>query len=156
MEALVIYGRNGDGVDTVGIAVKVALVTGHGAIATGEDEYGPFSVSSVLYAVEEGLVNDVAWTFHGLAVIWGPPTAGVNVDILEAVVECRGLVNVGDWARENAHACYLCFIGKADTADVILRSRDLAGAAGAVAVIGKDGFREGSVIVEVVGMLGVL
>lgn len=156
MEALVIYGRNGDGVDTVGIAVKIALVIGHGAIAAGEDEYGPFAVSSVLYAVEEGPVNDVAWTFHGLAVIRGAPTAGEDVDILEAVVECRCLVNIGDWAGENAHACHLCFVGKADTADVILRSRDLAGAAGAVAVVGKDGLGEGRVIVEVVGMLGVL
>ena len=156
MQTLVVYGGNRDGVNAVGIAIKIALVTGHGAIATGEYEYGTFSVPAVLYAVEEGLVNNVAWTFHGLAVIRGAPTAGVNVDIMEAVVERCGFINVRDWTGENAHACYLCLIGEADTADVILGSRDLAGAAGTVAVIGKDRFWEGRVIVEVVGVLGVL
>jgi hypothetical protein len=156
MQTLVVYSGNRDGVNAVGITIKIALVTGRGAIATGEHEYGTFSVPAILYAVEEGLVNDVAWTFHGLAVVRGAPTAGVNVDIMEAVVEGCGFINVRDWTGENAHACYLCFIGEADTADVIFGSRDLAGAAGAVAVVGKARSGKGRVIVEVVGVLGVL
>lgn len=156
MEALVIYGRDGDGVDAVGIAIKIALVARHCAIATGKYENGAFSLPAVLYAVKEGLVDDVAWGFHGLAVIWGTPAAGVDVDIMEAIVECCGFVNVRDWTGENADACYLGFIGEADTADVVLCSSDLSGAAGAVAVIGKHRFWEGCVIVEIVGMLGVL
>lgn len=156
MEALVVYGRNRDGVDAVRVTIKIALVTRHGAIATGEYEYGAFAVSAILYAVEEGLVNYVAWAFHGLAVIWGAPATGVNVDIMEAVVECCGFINIRDWTGEDAHACQLCIIGEANAADVILRSCDLSGTAGAVAVVGKDRFWEGCMIVEVVGMLGVL
>lgn len=156
MEALVVYGRDRDGVNAVGIAVKIALVTGQRAIATGEYEYGALSVSTILYAVEECLVNDVTWSLHGLAVIWGAPAAGINVDIMEAIVECCSFVGVRDWAGEDAHACYLCFVGETNAADVVLRSCDLAGAAGTVTVICKDWFREGSVIVKVVGILGVL
>lgn len=113
-------------------------------------------MSAILYAVEKGLVNDVAWSFHGLAVIWGTPAAGVNVDIMKAVIKCCDFVNIRDWTGEDAHASHLCFIGEADAADVILHSCDLSGAAGAVVVVGKDRFWERSVIVEVVGMLGVL
>lgn len=156
MKALVVYGRDSYGVDAVGIAVKITLITGQRAISTGEYEYGALSMSSVLDTIEEGLVNDVIWSVHGLAIIRGPPAAGVNVDIREAIVECCSFVCVRDWAREDAHACYLCFISEADAADVVLRSCDLAGAAGTMTVVCKEWFRKGCVAVKVVGMFSVL
>ena len=156
MEALIIYCGDRYGVNAIGIAVKIALVPRHGTIATSKYEYGALSVSTVLNAVEEGLVNDVTWTLHGLAVIWGTPAAGVNVDIMEAIVERRSFVSVRYRAGEDAHACYLRFIGETDTTNIVLRSSDLAGATGAVAVICKDRFGERCMIVKVVGMLGIL
>lgn len=156
MEALVVYRRHRDGVDAIGIAVKIALIAGQSAIATGKYEYGASAVSTILYAVNQGLVNDVAWSLHRFAVVWGSPTARINVDMMKTIVERRSFVDVRDGTGENAHACHLCFIGEADTADVVLGSCDLTGTASAMAIIGKDGFGERSVIVEVIGMLGVL
>ena len=98
-------------------------------------------MSTILHAVNESFVNNVAWTLHGLAVIGGSPTTRINVDIVEAIVECCGFIYICDWAGEDAHACDLCLIGEADTTDVVLRSSDLTGTSSAVAVISEDGFR---------------
>lgn len=94
MEAFEIDCRDCDGKNAVGVAVKVALVSKRGAIATGKDENRSLVVTAILNTIQYRALNKIARALHGLAVIRRTPGAAVDGRILVVKVECGGLVDV--------------------------------------------------------------
>ena len=94
MKTHVINGRDGDRVDTVGVAIKVALISVVSAVATSENINRTLPSTTVIDSVHESLLNQIIWPFHRLAIIWRAPTATVDRNILEAVIEGGRFISV--------------------------------------------------------------
>jgi hypothetical protein len=94
MEALVVDCGYGNRVDAVRVPVEVALITICRSISTGKNENGSLPTSPIVDAIHNSFLDEVAWTFHRLAIIRGAPTAGIYGDILEAVIESSCFINV--------------------------------------------------------------
>ena len=57
MKTHVINGRDGDRVDTVGVTIKVALISEVSTVATSENINRALSVTTVVDSVDESLFN---------------------------------------------------------------------------------------------------
>lgn len=150
MQALVVNGRHGDRIYGVCIAVEITLVTTSSTVPTCEDIDRALSTTAIVDSVENSLFYDVRWAFHGFAVVGGTPTAAVNGDILEAIIQGGCLVRIGDGSRENAHTGNFGFVCNAKTTSTILASRDLTGAARAMMVVAEFWGGQVLVVIEVV------
>ena len=51
MQSLVVDRPNGDGEDTIGVSIKIALVIGPAAVAACENEYRALAAAAVLDAL---------------------------------------------------------------------------------------------------------
>lgn len=94
VETLEIDCRDRDGVDTIGVTIKVALVTRPSTVSTGKDKYRSLATTPTLDTVQNRTFDEIARGLHGLAVIRGTPGAAVNGCILIVVIECGSLVDV--------------------------------------------------------------
>ena len=84
------------------------------------------------------------------------PAAAVDRDVLVAVVERSGFVDVGDGSGKDAHAGDFGLVCDAKAAGAVLARGDLAGASGTVVIVGEFGGGEVFVVVEVVRVVCVL
>jgi len=57
MKTLVINGRDSDGVDTVGVAIKVTLISEMSTIAASENKNRTLSATTVVDSVDESLLD---------------------------------------------------------------------------------------------------
>jgi hypothetical protein len=135
VETFVIDSRDGYGINTICISIKIALVTIPGTIATSKDENGSLSITAALDAIQHRTLNEVARALHGLAVIGRAPRAAVDWRILVVVVESSGLIDVGNGAGEDADACDFGIVRDPHAADIILHCANLACATGAMMVL---------------------
>lgn len=150
MKTLMVYRCDRDGIDAVRITVEVTLVIMGCAVSTRIDENGAFPATSVGDAVYDSFFDEITRRFHRLSVIGRSPAAAVDRSFLEAEVEGRGLVNVGNGSRQYPNASYFGVPGDTYTACVIFNSTDLACTAGSVVVIKQFWGREVFVVVEIV------
>jgi hypothetical protein len=150
MQPLVINRRDRHRVDAVCVPVEIALIAMRCTVSAGKDVDGAFPIPPIGNAVDHRLLNEIARAFHGLSVVRRAPRTGVNRDVLEAVVEGRGLVDVRYGPGKDTHSRYFGIVGEPDTARIVLGSSNLARTAGAVVVVVELRCRKLFVIVEVV------
>ena len=62
-----------DAIDTVGVAIKIAVVLTSSAIASGEHEDATKTTSTILNTVLDRLFDQHAWRIHGLTVVGRSP-----------------------------------------------------------------------------------
>ena len=141
MEALVVHGRYSYRIDAIRIAVEVALVPVRSTISTSKDEDRTFPSTAIVDAVYNSLLDQIVRSFHGLSVVWRPPAAAVDRNVLESVIESSCFVDVCYRAREDADACNLRIIGDANSTYVVLLGSDLSSASGTVMIIEVFGCR---------------
>lgn len=96
VKTFIVYSRDRHRIYTIRISVEVALIAVRSTISTRKHEDGSFATAPVVDAIDNSLFNETGGTFHGHAVIRRAPAATVDGDILEAVVQGSGLVNIGD------------------------------------------------------------
>ena len=150
MEAFKINCGNCDGINAIRVAVEIALVTMCSTIATGKDINGSPAITTVLDTIQYCTLDEIAWAFHGPSVIWRTPGTAINGSIVVLVVECGGLIDVGDRPREDADACDFRSVCDAHAADVILHRANLASTTRPVVVIGKLGCRKVLVVIVII------
>lgn len=150
MEAFVVDCGNCDGINAIRVAVEIALVTMRSTIATGKDENGPLAITTILNTIQYCTLDEIAWGFHGPAVIRRTPGTAINRCIVVREVECGGLINVRDGPGEDADTCDFGIVCNSHAADVIFHCANLASTPRPVVVIGK--LRCGKVLVVVVIM----
>ena len=156
MKTLVVDGCYCDGIDTVRVAIKVTLVFVGCAVPTSVNKNGAFPATSIGDTVNDGLFNKIAGCLHRLSVIGGSPAATVDRSFLEAEVERRSLVNIGDRARQYTNASDFGVPGNTHTACVILDSTNLTCTASSVVVVKQFGSGEVFMVVEIVRALSPL
>lgn len=91
-------GADRDGVATVGISVKVAVVAIPASVSCGKHKNTALTTSSVCDTVDEGLEQDPVGTIHRFAVITGTPAARVDLCLVESVVDGLSLLHIGDFS----------------------------------------------------------
>lgn len=89
-------GADGDGVATVGVSVKVAVVASSSSIASGKDVDATETASSLGHPVNKGVHEESGGSCHFDTIVGGAPTAGVDLSLLVVVVECLCLLDIGD------------------------------------------------------------
>lgn len=156
MKALVVDCRNCHGINTISVAVEVALIPVRSTIATGKYKDRALSASSVVNAVNNSLVNEISRTLHRPSIVWRTPTAAVNGNILEPIIESSRFINVGNGAGKNTNTRNLGFISYANAASIIFSSCYLAGASCAMVVVKVFGCWQGFMIIEVVRVVRIL
>jgi len=156
MKTLMVDGRDGDRIDAVRITVKVTLVVVGCTISTRVNENRAFPTASIGDTVHDGLFYEIAGRFHRFSVIGRSPAAAKDRGFLEAEVERRGLVDVGNGSRQYPNASNFGVPGNTHTACVIFNGTNLACATSSVVVIKQFGGREVFVVVEIVRALGPL
>jgi hypothetical protein len=150
MEAFKINCGNCDGINAIRVAVEIALVTMRSTIATGKDINGPPAITTILDTVQYCTLDEIAWALHGPSVIRRAPGTAINGSIVVLVVECGGLIDVGDSPREDADACDFRSVCDAHAADVVLHRANLASTARPVVVIRKLGCRKILVVIVII------
>ena len=105
-----IHGGDSDGVDRIGVSIEIALIPRTRAVPTGEDEDAPFALSSILYPIQHGLLDQVGGRLHASPIIRGTPGARVDGRLVEPVVEGGGFVRVGDGPREDSETRDLALV----------------------------------------------
>lgn len=91
-------GADGDGVATVGVSVKVAVVAISSSVASSKDIDATQTASSLGHTVDKGLQEESSGSCHLDTVVGGAPTARVDLSLLVVVVECLRLLDIGDWS----------------------------------------------------------
>lgn len=94
MEAFKINCGDCDGINAIRVAIEIALVTMRSTVATGKDENGPPATTTILDTIQYCALDQIAWAFHGPAIIRRPPGTAINRCIVVLEVECGGLVEV--------------------------------------------------------------
>lgn len=150
VKTLMIDGCDCDGIDTVCVAVKVTLVFMGCAIPASVNKNGAFPATTIGDTIDDGLFNEIARCLHRFSVIGRSPAAAVDGSFLEAEVERRGLINVGNRPRQYPNASDFGVPGNTHTACIILNSTDLTCTASSVVVIKQFGSREVFMVVEIV------
>jgi hypothetical protein len=156
MEAFVIDGGDGDRIDTVRVAIEIALVPVRSTIAAGKDENGSFAAAASVDTVDNGFCDEDGWTLHRSAIVGRSPTTAVYGHVLEAKVEGCSFVDIGDGAREDADTSYFGIVCDTNTAIVVLAGGYLTGAASTVMIIEQFWGWEVFVVVEIMRVVGVL
>lgn len=156
MKTLMVDGCDCDGIDTVCVTVKVTLVFMGCAVPTSVNKDGAFPATTVGDTIDDGFFNKIAGCLHRFSVIGGSPAAAVDRGFLEAEVERRGLVNIGNRPRQYPNASDFGVPGNTHTACIILNSTDLTCTASSVVVIKQFWSREVFMIVEIVRALSPL
>ncbi len=87
------------------------------------------------------LLDQIVRSFHGLSIVWRPPAAAVDRNVLESVIESSRFVDICYRTRENANACNLRIVGDANSTYIILLGSDLSSASGTVMIIEVFGSR---------------
>ena len=151
-----VYGCDCDGIDTIRVAVKVTLVFMGCAVPTSVNKNRASPTTSIGDTVNDGLFDKIAGCFHRLSVIWRSPAATEDRGFLEAEVERRGLVNVGNRPRQYTNASDFGVPSNTHTACIIFNSTNLACAASSVVVIKQFRGREVFMVVEIVRALSPL
>jgi hypothetical protein len=149
VETFEINCGNCNGINAIGVAVEIALVTMCSAVATGKDEQGTLAITTVLDTIQYSTLDEVAWALHGPAVIRRAPGTAIYRGIVVLVVECGGLIYVCDGPGEDADTCDFGIVCDAHAADVIFHCTDLASTACPVVVIGKLWCRELFVVIVI-------
>ena len=75
-------------------AIEVALISVVSAIATSENINRTLPTTTVIDSVDESLLNKIIWPFHRLAIIRRAPTATVDRNVLEAIIEGGRFISV--------------------------------------------------------------
>jgi len=135
MKTLMVDGCDCDRINTVRVAVKITLVFMGCAVPTSVNKNGAFPATSIGDTVNDGLFDKIAGCLHRLSVIGRSPATTEDRSLLEAEVERRGLVNVGNRPRQYPNASDFGVPGNTHTACVIFNSTDLACTASSVVVI---------------------
>jgi len=156
MKTLMVDGCDCDGIDTVCVAIKVTLVFMGCAVPTSVNKDRAFPATTIGDTIDDGLFNKIAGCLHRFSVIGRSPAAAVDRSFLEAEVERRGLVNIGNRPGQNPDASDFGVPGNTHTACIILNSTDLTCTASSVVVIKQFGSREVFMVVEIVRALSPL
>lgn len=96
---MMVLPRNGtdrDGESTVGVSVKVAVVTFSTSVTSSKDVDATQTSSSFSHTSDKRVHEESSGSCHLNTVVGGPPTAGVDLSLLEVVVECLCLLDIGD------------------------------------------------------------
>jgi hypothetical protein len=139
-----------DAVNTVGVAIEVAVVITGCTVASSEDVYGTLATAPLLNCSNHGFLDKNTRGLHSLTIVRWAPRARVDEVLLHLVVDGQRLINVTNVARENAHTRDLRIVRQTNTAGIVLSCRNLSGASSAVSIIGKLWRRELLVVVVVV------
>jgi len=131
----IVHCTNCDRVNGVRVSVKVALVSMGSAISTREYKDTSFTSSALVDSVQYSLLDELGRTLHAPTIIWRSPRARIDRDFLVSVIQSCSLVDVADRAREDAYACYLGFVGNANTACSVLCSSNLASTTSSMMVV---------------------
>jgi hypothetical protein len=70
------------------------LVPLSGTITASEDKNRTLPTSTVEDPIDYRLLNEIAWPFHGFAIVGRAPTAAINSSILKTIVQGSGFVDV--------------------------------------------------------------
>lgn len=89
-------GANGDGESTVGISVKVAVITFSTSVTSSENVDTTQTSSSFGHTGDKCVHEESSGSCHLNTVVSGAPTAGVDLSLLEVVIECLCLLDIGD------------------------------------------------------------
>ncbi len=80
--AILIDGTDSNGVDTVDIAITVAVIAIVLAVASRPHIDGAKTTPSREYPIAEGVASELSWTLKGSPIVIRPPRHAVHVNIL--------------------------------------------------------------------------
>jgi hypothetical protein len=144
---------NGDGIKTVCVPVKVAVVHKPSSVARSKHIDGSQASATALDTLAKGF-SDKRWrTVHGTSVIGRTPRARVNIVLLVSVGDTSSLVDLGDVRRQDPDSSDASGIGHPDSAFVVPSRGNFSGTTSAMPIIRKFGsrVRRGIGAVEVPG-----
>ena len=105
------------------------------SISTGEDKYRALASTSVVDSVDDSLLDQIIWTFHGHTIVRRSPAAAVDRYVLEAIIQRSCFIGVCYRTGKNADSGHFGLVGNADATDSILLSSDLTRTARPMVVI---------------------
>ena len=79
-------------VDTIRVAIEIALVFMLSTIAACENVYRPFSLSSVVNAFWKSFPNKIFGSIHGLTVVCRSSAAAINANLVVTIGERSSLI----------------------------------------------------------------
>ncbi|KXT14975.1 hypothetical protein AC579_7736 [Pseudocercospora musae] len=135
MQTFAIDTSDTNGVDTVRVAIEVAVVVCGSSISDGEDEYTAKTRATLLDAFQHGSSDENAWCFHGLAIIRWPPRARIDLCLLVCICHGFCFVDVRDDLAENTYASDSCLVCDANTTDIVPHSSNLSCTSCSMAVV---------------------
>lgn len=112
-------GSDRDGVSTVGVAVKVAIVEVPSTVSGSKNIDTAFASTPILDAIHECIQHHSCRTIHGYAVVRRTPTARVNLGFVESIVQGFCLLDICNRFRENTNSCHLGIPCNTDTTEVV-------------------------------------
>lgn len=151
MKPLPVHRTDRQAKDRVGIPIKVALIVQSTSVPSCKYEDASFAPSSPLDPIDHGLQDQTFRSVHGFPIVRWTPGTGIDVVLLELVVERRGLVGIRDRSREDPDPRDLGTVSDAYSADVVGDRGYFSGTTGPVLVIGETRAGQGIVVVEIVG-----
>lgn len=95
-------GADGDGIDRIRVAVKVAVVVVIPAIPRSKDKHRSFPISSLHHPFLDGVFDYFGRAIHGLAIVGWAPRARIDVVDVVPKVDGMGLGIVCDRQRKDS------------------------------------------------------
>lgn len=142
-------GADRDGVATVGISIKVAVVAIPASVSCSKHKDAALAASPIRDTVDEGIEQDLVGSFHGDTVVLGTPAARVDLRLVESIVDRLGLLNIGDLSRQDTNSRHFGVPCHAHTAEVVPGRCNLSCTACSVVVVPQSWQGKSARVVEI-------
>lgn len=136
MLACSVDGADGNAVDGVGVAVKVAVIITGRTIPTRKDVNRTQPTTALLDGFEHSSPNQHTRCLHRTTVVTRAPRTRVDLVLVVFVHHGLCFVGIADGLTQNSNASNLGFVRNTEPTDIVANGRNLSSTSGTVSIVG--------------------